>query len=754
MPAVSYPALVGTGKLGVGLDASGLQSLPDRLCDTFGCDHAPLHTTQADLYVLHEGMISEHLYQSEVSFRKQDLPPGAYCYGQRRNFLPLGYLTQAFVIGDRELRADMILEAADQWRREWDLRQGTVITRFALERNIPVEITVFAPHDSESLLIKLYRPAVPDRTEDFRWMLSLPLETRHGLPIFDQAGAVEIGERTLLAGLDESSAYKPSEAYAVLYGAAAEGMELQLTPTGWTASMSAPLAQAQSAVLRLEFRRFAGAETARAGAARKTLEDELASFSAASYAAAHAAHLNDFAAFWAETAEIKVDSPDPLELRRSFMLHMSEYLFRCGNDFALGGTVQFLMFHMNGWGASNFHDHHYVVDGLARANMWAQAEANGRWMRRVMREEGRPFPWMMTYDGAPTVTPERDRAPMSDANRALLAVRLYELAGRGRETFLREVTYPIVRRVAELAVDEWFYEENGRWLFRGVEADIMDAEPIVNDAATVIMYLAILRKALAYSEQLGLDAARRRAWTEVIERATIEIAEHRYKPHLNADAEAKADCWLGNIYYIAEAQEFLDDAVYARTRDHGQRYITCNEPWIAFAAASSEIRLGRPNRAEQFFIEILENHIHGPGYFEEVTPVGTAALPPFGSAHGSYLVAACEQLVLADFWRHRVYIGKGLPAKLQMSRVSFRNLRARDGLLVAGISEPRLLDVTLHHTGDPVEMQIVLRVPCEAGECFRVLKDDDETAHEFNGEAVTVTVRLDYGSTVRLRVEG
>jgi len=31
MPAVCYPAFVGTGRVGVGLDAAGLQSLPESL---------------------------------------------------------------------------------------------------------------------------------------------------------------------------------------------------------------------------------------------------------------------------------------------------------------------------------------------------------------------------------------------------------------------------------------------------------------------------------------------------------------------------------------------------------------------------------------------------------------------------------------------------------------------------------------------------------------------------------------------------
>jgi hypothetical protein len=436
------------------------------------------------------------------------------------------------------------------------------------------------------------------------------------------------------------------------------------------------------------------------------------------------------------------------------MLHMSEYMFHCGNDFGLGGTLQFLLFHQNGWGASNFHDHQYVVDGVARANMFDQAEANARWMRRVMAPEGRAFPWMMTYEGRSTTLPGRDRAPMSDANRALLAMRIYELAGRGREALLRDAVYPILQRVADMAVEEWFYEERGRMLFRGVETDIMDQPPIINDAATVIMYLSVLRKAIEYAALLGVDDERRTRWQRVVERAALDVADGRYRPDLNAPDDARAGCWLGNIYYIAEAGEFLDNAIYARTRDHGQQFVDCNFPWIGFAAASSEMRLGRADRAEQFFVDSLEKRAHGPGYFEECLPIGAATLPPLGSAHGSHLVAACEQIVLSDFWRPRIWIGKGMPSKLRASRVRFSNLRARDGAILSGESDPRRLSARLHHTGDAVEMEVWLRIPCEAGEFFRVFRDGRKTPYTFHGESVSLRVPLRPGDETELLVEG
>ena len=264
MPVLSYPLLVGSGRLTVGVDATGLQALSDRLCDTAGCHAIPLQTTQADLYVLHEGLISRHLYQDEVQYRGRDLGPGEYCYGQRFNYLPLGYLTQSFTVGGRTFAGDDIPGATRVWRRELDLERAVVTTSYLMDRRVPVSVTVFAPHGGEAVYVRLHREAVPGGRGEFRWQVRLALTTRHGLPIFDQPDAVQPGKRTLLARIDRRSAYRPNEPYAVVYGIAAAGMQVRLGPDGRTATMSGRLDREQTAGLRLDFRRLAGRRCARA----------------------------------------------------------------------------------------------------------------------------------------------------------------------------------------------------------------------------------------------------------------------------------------------------------------------------------------------------------------------------------------------------------------------------------------------------------------------------------------------------------
>ncbi|MFW5857943.1 MAG: hypothetical protein ACOCX4_08695 [Planctomycetota bacterium] len=762
MPAVALPAFVGTGKLGVGLDAAGLQGLPDRLGEHYHCDVEPFHRTQSELYVLREGMVSGHLWDDEIALTGKQ-PFGDHDERSRqRNFLPLGFLDQAFTLGGETVDGDGIRPLATRWRRDWDLRTATVRTAFDLGRrdgpSVRVGVEAFAPHGSEVVYLHLTRSAAtrpgPEGTDPaFAWTVRLRLATRHGLAIFDEPDAVAPGTRTLLATIGPASARTPAEPYAVVYGVAADGMELALDAGGWTATLRGELGTAQEAWLRLEFRRHAGDAVAAAPAAREALETELAAFDRAEHAAAAAAHAGDLARFWADTAEIEVVEPTGEEARRGWLLHLSKLLVRTANDQTLGGTAQFLLVHQNGWRACNFHDHHYIIDGVARANLWTEAEGHLRWMRSVMADAGRPFPWMMTYDGASMVPPERDRAPMSDANRALLALKLYALAGDGREDLLAECVYPILRAVAEHGLRDWLTEEDGALVFGGVENDVMDDEARRHEIGTVVMYVTVLRQAAACADRLGVDADRAAAWRAAADRIPLPVAAGRYVPWKDAPPEALTTVWFNCAYYVSEAQAYLDDATYARTRDHAERKGLCNLAWIHSANASSEIRLGRPERAEQFLADVRRNTVHGPGYFEEVGPSGRAALPPFATAHGAYLTARCEQVVLPDFWADRVYIGRGLPATMRTRHLRFHGLRALRGLVIAGELTPRGWRLELDLRGPAATLELVVTLPAGAGVDHDVRLDGAPAPHRFAGETVALDVDLVPGRIAVLTID-
>ncbi len=98
IPAVCYPAFVGSGQFGLGLDGGGLQSLPDTLGPHYNCYFTPYHRCQADLYVLHEGLHSRHLWDDESRLTGHAVDSQQVSRESQRNFMPFGYLTQEFEV--------------------------------------------------------------------------------------------------------------------------------------------------------------------------------------------------------------------------------------------------------------------------------------------------------------------------------------------------------------------------------------------------------------------------------------------------------------------------------------------------------------------------------------------------------------------------------------------------------------------------------------------------------------------------------
>jgi len=163
--------------------------------------------------------------------------------------------------------------------------------------------------------------------------------------------------------------------------------------------INTPISEKSITYLRFDFHRLVAEDLKKTTSIRNSLETELSGFNAQGYQEAMVQHVADYSSYWAKTADIEVQGENAFETKRRYMLHMSQYLLRTGNDYSCGGTIQFLLFHNNGWAASNFHDDHYIIDGLARSNMWDETLANLMWMKQVMRTDGRPFPWMLRYNG-------------------------------------------------------------------------------------------------------------------------------------------------------------------------------------------------------------------------------------------------------------------------------------------------------------------------------------------------------------------
>jgi hypothetical protein len=281
----------------------------------------------------------------------------------------------------------------------------------------------------------------------------------------------------------------------------------------------------------------------------------------------------------------------------------------------------------------------------------------------------------------------------------------------------------------------------------------MHETPRVSEAGTLTLFLAVLRKAVEYSARLQVDGPRRAAWQRVLERVRLEpAADGFYRAWQGAPPDQAPSPWFLGSPYIGEALPWLDAEALRRCRDRFEARTSINFVWLNCIAACSELRLGRPDRAEQFLADSVENGVHGPGYFEECVPNGLSSLPPFATAHGAYLTACCEQIVRSDFWQPRVTVGYGVPSRLRLRTLRFRNLRARGGLLLSGCLAPRDVLLDLRQDGDAQEFELDLRLPAAAGTRFELTRDGIPCPWEHLGEGLRVRLALGRDGQTRLHL--
>jgi|GEM_PF-1768072 len=759
-PSFHYPAMLGSGKVVLALDATGFQGLSDKFSKMVGLHAPPTQKTQAETYVLHEGMISQHLFTDECKRTNTSDPR----YGQKLNFMPFGYLKQTINVNGANIADEDIYENAERWKREINLGSAIITNRIFVKKEIEFVVESFAPYGGESVYFKVTRKArrtnLPahydyDISGKCTWQLELVEETKGGLELFSDRTSEKTTKHTRQISIDTTSPIPSIEKYTLLYGIGADGAKVNiLDGGGYAINMTGDVDKEQIAYIRLDFCRLAGDDEISAADKRQSkLEHEVAAHGKRAHEKAREAHIKNWADFWGNTADIEVIDGDEFELTRRYMLHFSEYLIRSGSDYGCGGSPQFAFMHLNGWAASNFHDQHYVVDGVAKSNMWDKALPHLMWLKSVMKKSGRAFPWMMVYNGTPTVAPENDIAPMSDAGRAMIAMRLYELSGK-KGTLLADYVYPILKRVANMAKENWFRLENGRRIFKPVDLDVTDGEAKEHDASTVLAFLTVIKKAIIYSAELKVDATNRKEWQELADSLYIDVVDGKYQDFYGADGSLPVSGWLCHSYYISECQEFLDDTIYKKTVDFSHERVWCNIAWIGYAVASSELRLGRPDRAEAYCIDHLENRLHGPGYFEECYPLWGAAMPPFASAHGAHLTTSVEQIVLSDMWENKIAIATTMPTNFKAHKLRFSNLRARDGIIVSGNYSPKSIEVTLFNSGDALrEEDIVVGLPSRLGIEFTVYVNGEKSPYIFMGDRIKVNIAIKSGKEIKILIK-
>ncbi|MHB1002154.1 MAG: hypothetical protein ACYC27_23180 [Armatimonadota bacterium] len=701
LPEEIFPAYIGSGRIGIGLDASGMQNLDCKIGMQKRYTGAQFEAKD-ELYVHAEGMISSHYIPN--------------------NLMPLGYLNYSISVDGSPVS---LKESTIGWQRTIDVRKAVVTTEIVLNQGIRLIITAFSPYDTYQAYYRFQIQSTDgkDHNTVIRPQLSLELRQRdRGGAILDRVTKHSINGNTatLTGSVDKDGKHSPLEDYKLAYNVTGQkvwvtdnaiGAELTLESGGKPASKNVV---------------FSIGKTDPAGSYNRTLRS----------------HQTDWAKFYDSGANISVGDTE-----REFLFNNSLYLFRICGTYNNGVPLQYLLFHPENWYTCTFWDLSFITDALIKSNNLEPVRRTVSWLDKIAAPTGPTFRWMTLYNGDSGMPKTSiESSFVANASHAMSAIRYYEATGD--KAFLKSTVYPILRKTSTYLAKERFIKEGDHYIGTGSGIDA-NTSIQVNDTYTTVWFGVVLKKTAEYAKILGIDVAERAGWEEIADNIQLSTCERGYKFSRNWPGP---DGWVWMLLYPTEGMPLLNMEVFAKNREH-LYYGNLGQPWCYFWQASSDYRAGLnlADSSERYIAEGIK-FTRGPGYFMEgVDPGKMEGLPPYTSAHASYITAITEQLVFSSVWDDEISVFTNLPASMLDRRVSFNRIRTSRGVLVSGDYSPEQVCVNLSGTGNAT---VRIRVPkgMTSGS-VKVQVDGVVRKCEITDSAVTLPVSLVHGKSVVVVVE-
>lgn len=658
LPEEIFPAYIGSGKIGIGIDASGMQNLDCKI----GMEKrytGVRFETKDELYIFAEGMVSSHYYPV--------------------NLMPLGYMRYELSIDGKPIN---IRESVTSWRRVVNIREAVVDTELVFKQGIKLNITSFTPQEKHQAFFKFQAESTDNisHTLIIRPQISLKLRERDGGgDILDSITNINhnVNHASLSGKVLKNGKHSALEDYLLNYSV--DG------PNAWVNEKSI----GTEINLKAESQPFSQTVRFCIGEIEK----------AQTYSNALRNHTQDWGNFYGSGANISTNRPI-----RDFLFYNSLYLLRIGSTYNNGMPLEFLLFHPENWHACTFWDLSFMTDAMVKSNNLKQSRNIVSWLNKIAAPTGRPFHWMTLYNGESGMpVTSVDSGLGVNASHAMSAIRYFETTGDVE--FLKSTVYPLLRKTSVYIAEERLIKEGDHYIGAGAGIDA-NTPLLVNDTFSTAWFGVVLKKTAEYARLLGVDDRERAKWNEIADNIQLSTYERGYKYSRDWPY---SDGWVWMLLYPTEAMPLLDMKLFAKNREY-LNYENLGQPWVYFWQASSDYRaqLNLADSCEKYIDRGIE-YTRGPGYFMEgVTGGAMEGLPPYASAHASYVVASIEQMVLSSIWNKDIEIFTNLPSSLQDRRIDFKNIRTSKGVMVSGVYTPDIVRITISGNG---KTNLIIRCP-------------------------------------------
>ena len=583
-----------------------------------------------------------------------------------------------------------------------------------------IRITAYLPDGSVQPVFRIAITSGDDQTHHVTLHAALHLSMRTGEALFAHLPAAwidgEMAGYTFTVTSGDSGLLEP---YTITYGIAggtprqtADGLQV-------TQEMTAIPTQPTEATLTCY---FGSGQT-------ETASDALCK-SALATPCSPAEQAANAAAYWAARATISTG-----DARRDWLYHFSPYLTELGTDtrFGAGCCGNFVPLHL---GDALFWDSHFMVDGLLHAGALPHAEAMVRWLYRIMpKDGGRPFYWMVHYNGQPL---SDDSAFTSVAAHAMTAIRVGMYT---QDAEVLRLCNEIVQYVAAYAVAHLFERTPAGWILGAPSTtDVTFSAEFIegakNNTFSHLWFLSILAKSVEFAERLGVDYPHTAHCRAITKHYYLEQSETEYLDQKDGRGGERWDSYIPVLCYPTEGQRWIKGPKYHTTRMHHEHY-TINlvvqhfkMPWPMCWGAASDLRVGLPDAAEQR-VATASDYAYGPGYLCEGMSEGLlSTTQPYLSATGAYLTVQSEQLFYVDFFTNAVKIFANLGRRQELRSISFARLHGKHGLICSACYSPQAVSATLSGgAGQAYDVEIVMPYRLR-GHALRVTLNGQSVAYE------------------------
>ena len=709
MPDDIYPAFIGSGEIGLGLDATGLQGLNARTRqyrDTFSLMYDRT-AVQDDLYIRRDSAVSKH----EVL--------NTPLWNPSTNFLlmPCGWLDYTIEIDKQVYDTARLVAEATEWRREFSPITGIVKTSFRIgETRITWQAGVALDSVELDLLLEIVH--LDARPRPVRVTVRCRQTTRAGTALatggVETLYTVNFAYRSWQASTATSTA-PVLDPIHVSWALGAHGDATYSAPPEWIA------VTLTTKKIRFEggFRLVTGSDRNNTHS-RAHAEERLAEFRAHPVTDALAATAATWREFLNRGAELWIGDP-----MKEFLVLQGQYLMRAGAGWRNGVPMSTLF--TQGITPATYWDSFFTADGMLRCGHIQEVRALCQWLTQTMAPKGRPHYWMTYHNGVPIET--TDQAYQVVLSFAGIFIRLCECTRDADD--LRRLAYPYLWRVSQYALDEVLQQDASGWHLKGEVAHDVDtgAQVASQQPGMLLWVIVCLSKCAQYAAQLGKD-------DPVVARCREVDAHFRTHP-IDLTHPGMWDLWLP---LLTGADPLADFGSWSRmaleTLPKTPMNFYAIQPWWNFAVATSLSQTDHPDLALEIQNDGL-NSISGLGNIDEVAyEAHGGGWAPFPTSTGPWLSSMMIGFADGSLWNDELLVCTRLPKRLANQYLRWRGVTTFNGGHVSGAYDPHRIEATIESAVPrPVRVKIPARI---AGEPLTVRLDESPVAFQEDGETVLI----------------